>query len=281
MASSQPLADIVTTPSASTSGSYVDWGAILAGAFVAAAISSLFLTFGSAIGLSLSSFHGGSSASVVGIAIAAALWLLWVQVSSFIGGGYVAGRLRRKAMDATPHEVEMRDGGHGLVVWSLGVVIAAVITGWFALAGANIIASSGAQTLAASSTNYYVDRLFRIPATSQASPTTLLSPEMNTQIARIFGHGILAKLGEDDTAYVMQQITKQTGLPEAEAKLRLEQILTAIKADADSARRYGILIAFLTAASLLIGAVGAWWGATMGGAHRDQGIDHRHLTSWR
>ena len=50
----------------------VDWGAILAGAFVAAAISSVFLTFGSAIGLSMTSFEGGNVASVTGLAIAAA-----------------------------------------------------------------------------------------------------------------------------------------------------------------------------------------------------------------
>lgn len=89
---------------------YVDWGAIAAGVFVSLAVSSVFLAFGSAIGLSVTSFHPSASAPVIGIVIAAGLWLLWVQISSFIGGGYVAGRMRRRIGDANAHEVEMRDG---------------------------------------------------------------------------------------------------------------------------------------------------------------------------
>ena len=72
---------------------YVDWGAIAAGVFVAVAISSVFLTFGSAIGLSMTSFRSGAAAPVAGVAIAAGLWFLWVQLSSFIGGAYLTGRI--------------------------------------------------------------------------------------------------------------------------------------------------------------------------------------------
>ena len=72
---------------------YVDWGAIFAGVFISLAISSVFLAFGSAIGLSVTSFNPSTSAPVIGVVIAAGLWLLWVQISSFIGGAYVAGRM--------------------------------------------------------------------------------------------------------------------------------------------------------------------------------------------
>ena len=50
---------------------------------------------------------------------------------------------------------------------------------------------------------------------------------------------------------------------------------------ADTARKAGILVAFLTAASLVICAAAAWWAATMGGKHRDEGVDLSHLTAWR
>ena len=113
----------------------MDWGAIFAGVFVSIAISSLFLAFGSAIGLSLTSFQPGESVPVTGMVIAAALWLLWVQISSFLGGGYVAGRMRRRIGDGKPHEVEMRDGAHGLIVWAVNIVIGAVLAGWITLAG--------------------------------------------------------------------------------------------------------------------------------------------------
>ena len=104
---------------------YVDWGAIFAGVFIAIAISSVFLAFGSAIGLSLTSFKAGESAPVVGLVIAASLWLLWVQISSFIGGAYATGRMRRRIGDAKAHVVEMRDGTHGLIVWAVSIVIGA------------------------------------------------------------------------------------------------------------------------------------------------------------
>src|SRR6185503_15136258 len=97
---------------ADTPTHYVDWGAIFAGVFLSIAISSVFLAFGSAIGLSLTSFRAGESAPVIGLVIAAGLWFLWVQLSSFIGGAYVTGRMRRRIGDAKAHEVELRDGAH-------------------------------------------------------------------------------------------------------------------------------------------------------------------------
>ena len=108
---------------------YVDWGSIIAGAFVAVAASTIFLAFGSAIGLSMTSFQSTSAASATGLAVAGALWLLWVQVSSFAGGGYIAGRMRRQIGDGKPHEVEMRDGVHGLIVWAVGVVLGVGVAG--------------------------------------------------------------------------------------------------------------------------------------------------------
>jgi len=69
---------IVTAPAvtAADERSYVDWPAIIAGAVVTAAISLVLLTFGSAIGLSLTSAYEGSGISAAGFSIAAALWLV-------------------------------------------------------------------------------------------------------------------------------------------------------------------------------------------------------------
>jgi hypothetical protein len=75
--------------------SYVDWAAIIAGAVLATAISLVLLTFGSAIGLSMASLEPGSGVSLFWMAIVAALWLLWVQISSFLAGGYITGRFDR------------------------------------------------------------------------------------------------------------------------------------------------------------------------------------------
>jgi hypothetical protein len=45
-------------------------------------------------------------------------------------------------------------------------------------------------------------------------------------------------------------------------------------------RKAGIILAFLTAASMALGAAAAWWGASVGGRHRDGNFDASHLTRW-
>lgn len=273
---------------ASASSHYVDWGAIAAGAFVAAAISSVFFAFGSAIGLSLTSFQSGSSASAAGLLIAAALWLLWVQVSSFIGGGYIAGRMRRRIGDGTAHEAEMRDGAHGLLVWAVGVVAGAVIAAWLAMAGIAGVANVASQATANSgAVDYYVDRLLR--ADTQATTPDAVStgvngqfPPQSQQMARVLAKSLVGMgIDDSDKSYLAREVSTRTGLPQADAEKRVDETVTALKAQADTARRYGILFAFLAAASLLISAVGAWWAACAGGRHRNEGVDHGHLTRWR
>ena len=108
----------------------MDWPAIIAGAVLATAISFVLITFGSAIGLSMSSAEPGSGVSLSWLAIVAGLWLLWVQISSFLAGGYLTGRLRRRHGDATEHELDIRDGSHGLVMWALGLLVGAMIAFW-------------------------------------------------------------------------------------------------------------------------------------------------------
>src|SRR5690606_19843465 len=121
---------------------YMDWPAVFAGAAVAAAISLVLLTFGSAIGLSMTSAREGQSASLFWIAIVGGLWILWVQVSATLAGGYLAGRMRRRHGDATEYESDIRAGSHGLVVWALATLAAAVI----AYSGAMSTASTVGQT---------------------------------------------------------------------------------------------------------------------------------------
>jgi hypothetical protein len=255
---------------------YVDWNAIIAGAFIAAAISSVFLAFGSAIGLSLTSFKAANSAPVIGLVIAMALWLLWVQVSSFIAGGYVAGRLRRRIGDATPHEVEMRDGSHGLIVWAVGVVFGTVLASWLAISGVTGALNAGAM-------DYYAEKLLRSETTAPstgAAPNPVSSDE--AQISRILARNMGATVMDNaDKSYLVRVVSVRTGLPEADAQVRLDQTVATLKTQADAARRYGVLIAFLAAASLLVSAVAAWWAACSGGRHRDEGVDHSHLTRWR
>jgi hypothetical protein len=278
--------------------SAVDWAAIIAGGVLATAISFILITFGSAIGLSLTSPYEGSGFSLVFLGVASGLWLVWVQISSFIAGAYLTGRLRRRLPDATPHEVEVRDGCHGLLVWALGVLIGATlassVAGSVASTGAAVVSSttqaigSGAAQAAASGSNpleYATDTLFRSDNPQAPDGNAASGPEAARILAASAAQG---SISADDKAYLARLIQARTGLAQPEAEQRIDRVMASMqsaadkaKAVADKARRVGVIIAFVTAAALVVSAVAAWWAAGMGGRHRDEGTDFSHLVHWR
>jgi len=263
--------------------SYIDWAAVIAGTVLSSAISLVLLTFGAAIGLSMVSPFEGKGASGPVFAVALGLWVLWVVVSSFMAGGYLAGRMRRRAWDATPHEVEVRDGAHGLSVWALGILVA----GLMAAAGVSGIVRGGAEVgggLASASAgkegpeafDYAIDSLFR-SADQRVDPAAARG-EVARILARSAARGEIA--GADRT-YIARLVAARTGVEPLEAERRIDQVVADAKKAADTARRTGIWTAFLTAAVLLTGAAAAWWAASAGGRHRDEGTDFSRFTRWR
>jgi hypothetical protein len=282
--------DVVVAPEADDKTSYVDWPAIIAGIVLASAISLVLLTFGSALGLSFVNFRAGENVLPVWVAVAAASWLLWVQVSAFMAGSYLTGRLRKRHLDATEHESDVRDGAHGLIVWAGGLVVGAIIAAGGVSAVANAVGSA-ASTLTTAASNvaddaaamdpnaYFVDTLFR-PAADAAS----VAPGGDTsaqraEAGRIIAQGaVTGSVSEADSAYLGQLVAQTTGMPAEQANARVGEVMTAIdnaKAEAErvaeNARRTGVLAAFLTAASLLVSAAAAFWAAQKGGNHRDKG----------
>ncbi len=89
--------------------SAVSWGAILAGAAVAAVMSLVLLILGTGLGLSSVSpwAQEGISASTFGVT--AIIWLILTQLVASGMGGYIAGRLRTKWGTAQTDEVYFRD----------------------------------------------------------------------------------------------------------------------------------------------------------------------------
>jgi hypothetical protein len=69
---------------ATGAASYVDWGAIIAGAILASAIAFVLLTFGSAVGLTLTSPFRGEGLAGTALAVAIALWVLWEKYPAFL-----------------------------------------------------------------------------------------------------------------------------------------------------------------------------------------------------
>lgn len=261
--------------------SYVDWPAIFAGIVLATAISLVLISFGSAIGLNLIDLNDRGSVSPIFIGIAAASWFLWVQISSFMAGGYLTGRLRRRYFDATEDESDLRDGAHGLLVWGGSAILGAVIAVGGIGAAASAVGNTAATVTTAASNvagdaldpnAYFIDTLFR---STQPVDSTLARDEAG----RIFTQAALGDgtVSADDRTYLANVVAANTGLAEPEAQARVDAVIANVeKARQDAlnaaklARNASVIGAFLLAASLLISAIGAFWAAQKGGNHRDE-----------
>lgn len=267
---------------------YLDWGAIIAGIIFASAISIVLLAFGSGLGLAFASLSTKSYA--VGAGIGAALWFIWVEVSSFMAGGYLAGRLRRSLRSSSEHETEVRDGSHGLVVWAGCVVVGAFLAlssaGSLVNSAANVAKSAGevaataTQGAAPAAMQYYSDALLRSSANSTATTAGSDKASATSEISAILSRSSIAVPTDEDKTYLAQVVSKQAGITPDEAKTRVDQTYASIdkaKADvaqaAETARKVSVIAAFLLAASLLISAAAAYWAASVGGRHKDEAME--------
>jgi hypothetical protein len=291
------------TSATSAGASFVEWGAVLAGAFLAAAISFVLLTFGAAIGLSATSPWPNSGASAKLIATLAVLWAMMQQIGAFMAGGYVAGRMRSRWHETTQHEVEFRDGLHGGLVWAVGIVIGAALA--MATAGAAAktgidVAGRAASATALSSAepmDAVLDNMLRpttvaqatgtstppaaaapAPSTTRARSSAANADETRSEVARTLASAVASgTLSDQNRAYLAQVVAQRSGLSQQEAERRVNEAFTAAREAADKARKAAILTGFVTAASLIISFGAAWWAALRGGQHRDNAVPARFV----
>jgi hypothetical protein len=263
------MADLVTTPQQTPAQSYVEWGAVAGGAVAALSIGLVLLNFGTAIGLASVSPYTSTATGLKAVGFGAAFWFLLVTLWSFALGGYLAGRLRHRWNDATKNEVEFRDSAHGLLVWSLAVLVGGVMASSGLTAASKGLASvAGSLTSTSDPITATSDLLLRTDKPVQQVGAF----EVRAEVSRLLARSIQAgELSSPDRTYLAQVVAVRTGIPQADAEKRVDETVAALKANVDRARRIGIILAFLTASILLIGGATAWWAAALGGAHRDSG----------
>src|ERR1700674_1270358 len=150
--------------------SSVSWAAVIAGAFVAAALSLILLALGTGVGLSSVSPWSNVGASTSTVSSIAIVWLIVAQTIASTMGGYLARRLRTKWVNIHTDEVYFRDPAHGFLVWAVGVVITA---GFLAAAATSMVVGAEQGGTAAvfsgvqsdgqrlDPNGYFVDTLFR------------------------------------------------------------------------------------------------------------------------
>jgi hypothetical protein len=275
--------------------SFVEWGAVLAGAVLAAALSFVFLTFGTAIGLSATSPWPNSGPSAKAVASLAVFWALAQQIGSLMAGGYVAGRMRSRWHE-TGHEADFRDGLHGGLVWAVGVIISALLV--FATAG---LAAKGVTDLAGKAASAasqidpmdpVIDNMVRPVSSAQATsptppaagapaararPATAPSGEdSRAEMSRILANSVASGgLSSENRAYLAQLVAQRAGISQQEAEKRVDNAANAARAAADKSRRAAVLTGFVTAAGLILSLGAAWWAAMKGGNHRDHSVPAR------
>jgi hypothetical protein len=272
---------VVIQPGADTgepSVAGVSWGAVAAGAIVSCALTLVVLAFGIGLGLSVVSPWGGLGVSATTFKIGTGLYLVVIAMLSSSIGGYIAGRLRSRWIGVHSDEVYFRDTAHGFIAWAFATVLGAVLLASPAsslLGGAAAGVTQGAVSSAsqAGPMDGYVDTLMRSDA--PAAPNPGQNPgnasDSRGEMVRLFTSSFRngGDLKPADRAYVSKLVAARTGLNQADADKRVNDVVTQAKADMDAARKAAAQLAFWLTASLLIGAFCASLAATEGGGLRD------------
>jgi hypothetical protein len=289
------MVDVVAPARPGTS--YVEWGAVFAGALAASAISVVLLTAGAAIGLSLVSPYESESYGRLAASVAV-FWAIAVPILSFLVGGYIAGRMRSAWEASASDEVQFRDGIHGLLVWSLSIVAG----GLLAFLAASTAAHTGAQVAATATRDRgavvapAVDDLFGA-SVAQAGPApagesqgaatpagraVVMDSDARAAVSRTLVTAAAAgQLSPSRKQTLARIVAERTGLPHAEAEKRVDQAYADAKEALEKARKATVLSALGTVTALLVGLLAAWYAAQRGGHHRDNNIPARLVWSRR
>lgn len=253
-----------------TSESAVSWGAIIAGAVGAAALSLVLFLLGTGLGFAAVSPWASEGISGTTAAVSTIIWITVVQLLASAMGGYLAGRLRARWVTVHTHEVFFRDTAHGFLAWGVATLLmatllssavgAAISTGL--KAGGEVAksavsmagAGAGAATAAASSAEnkgganplgYFVDSLFRAdpnraapasPAPTAPAATPPVESDRIPEVTRIFANALESgELADADRQYLGQLVAAKTGVAQAEAEQRVADTFTRLKQTLDQA----------------------------------------------
>lgn len=194
----------------------------------------------------------------------------------------MTGRLRTRWVGTHTHEVFFRDTAHGLVTWAVATAIVALVVGsaTFSLLSGGVHAattvasgvSQGAATngqtgSVGSVAPYDVDALFRTTSRDVNAPAI----EGRGEATRILANGLsTGGVPDADRTYLASLIAARTGISQADAQKRVDDVLARARQEAETARKAAATTSLLTALAMIIGAFVACAAAALGGHERDQ-----------
>jgi hypothetical protein len=293
----RPVSTIVDAQAA------VSWAAITAGAVAAAALALVLISFGAGLGLSAISPWSDSGILASSFKTGTGIYLVIVAVMSSAVGGYLAARLRTKWVGIHTHEAFFRDTAHGFLVWAFATLLSAsaLSSATAYLANGTAAGLGGASSQATRSVNpadIYVDKLFRAgapmraapappspvdsSATNPIAPTSINAGQSREEVLRLWTTSFHDNqdFSATDKAYLVQVVAARTGLSQADAQKRVDDVITEAKTAADDARKGAAKLSFWLTAAMLFGAFAASLAAVEGGSLRD-GTWHDHVLTPR
>ena len=272
---------VASTTHEESAASAVSWAAVAAGAVAAAALTLVLVAFGAGMGLSAVSPWSNAGPSATTFKVGTGIYLCVAAMLASTLGGYLAGRLRTKWTGLHTDEVVFRDTAHGFLAWSFATVVTAAVLGSAMTsivggAASGAVQTAGPATQSGGGNAYFVDALFRsdAPATPAPGDAAAQRAEGGRIIAKALRDG---SLSPQDRSYLTKLVAARTGLSQADAEKRVDEVVVSAKQALDAARRAAAQLALWLAASIFIGAFAASLAAVEGGQLRD-GVWDR---SWR
>jgi hypothetical protein len=259
--------------------SLISWGAVIAGGMAAAAVTLLLMAFGVGIGLSVVSPWANEGVSATTFHVGSGVFMVAVAMLASTVGGLIAGRMRARWVLAHRDEVFFRDTAHGFLAWAFATLLSAAALGTattsiLSSASVGLIPAAAASASQSPVVEGYVDQLFRIPAGAQPAQTQQSSDIQTSraEVGRIFVRGLSqgAEISAADRSYLAQVVSARTGMPQAEAERRVNEVVTQAKQATDEARKAAAKLSLWLAAAMLAGAFAASLAATEGGVFRDE-----------
>jgi hypothetical protein len=278
------------------SRSRISWGAVIAGAIVAAATSLLLSLLGAAFGGgSVGELQAAARGEVNAAGAGIAIWAIIDLFLSMLFGGYVASRL-----SGTHSHL---DGElHGITTWALATLLgvlgfASALTGAIDRMGFSfvpaIVGQTASQTVQAAAAEANPQRLvdhFEASLGRSGNPTTMTHEQIGAEIRSLLGGRSLltsGSLSDADRARLVSLVAAQFALTNDEATQRVARMESDAKATfaeadqraralADEAAQGVASGARALFTSLVFGLLGALIGAWLGTRHKR--VLHPHET---
>jgi hypothetical protein len=232
----------------------------------------VLLSLGAGLGFSVVSPWTNSGVSSTTFEIGTGLYFIVMAMISSAMGGYIAGRLRNRWIGVESSEILFRDTAHGLLAWATASVLGAAL---LAAPAASLIGGTASGAMQANSSQAaapmagYVDMLLRPdnPTTENTANRNEVRQELTRLLTSDFRNG--GEPSASDRSYLAKVVAARTGLSQADADKRVNDVVTQVKTDLDKTRKATRNLAIWLTLSLFIGAFSAALAATEGGGLRD------------